>query len=155
MLGLSPFQTASGAASTVLTVSTINNKRKKSSERSFEEPPPPVPCTLEEMMTILNKWVADGVVKLPKVSKKLRKTRRIQNSATSTNMFIILQQIAGLFEENSMRRFKTEPWNSLTQNKRYISILSSNIKIELWFRLSFMGTLVMWTWTSLPLQVLP
>jgi hypothetical protein len=57
----------------VLTVSTVNNKRKKSNERSFEEPPPPVPCTLEEMMAILNKWVADGVVKLPKVSKKVIK----------------------------------------------------------------------------------
>uniref|UniRef100_A0A2N9J5Q0 Reverse transcriptase n=1 Tax=Fagus sylvatica TaxID=28930 RepID=A0A2N9J5Q0_FAGSY len=55
----------------VLTVSTVSNKRKKSSERSFEEPPPPVPCTLEEMMAILNKWVADGVVKLPEVSKKV------------------------------------------------------------------------------------
>jgi hypothetical protein len=52
-------------------VSTVNNKRKKSSERSFEEPPPSVPCTLEEMMAILNKWVADGVVKLPEVSKKV------------------------------------------------------------------------------------
>uniref|UniRef100_A0A2N9IY75 Uncharacterized protein n=1 Tax=Fagus sylvatica TaxID=28930 RepID=A0A2N9IY75_FAGSY len=45
--------------------------RKKSNERSFEEPPPPVPCTLEEMMAILNKWVADGVVKLLEVSKKV------------------------------------------------------------------------------------
>uniref|UniRef100_A0A2N9INK7 Integrase catalytic domain-containing protein n=1 Tax=Fagus sylvatica TaxID=28930 RepID=A0A2N9INK7_FAGSY len=43
----------------VLTVSTVNNKRKKPNERSFEEPPPPVPCTLEEIMTILDKWVAD------------------------------------------------------------------------------------------------
>uniref|UniRef100_A0A2N9FE69 Uncharacterized protein n=1 Tax=Fagus sylvatica TaxID=28930 RepID=A0A2N9FE69_FAGSY len=55
----------------VLTVSTANNKRKKSNERSFEEPPPPVPCTLEEMMAILNKWVADGIVKLPEISKKV------------------------------------------------------------------------------------
>jgi hypothetical protein len=55
----------------VLTVSTVSNKRKKSSKRSFEEPPPPVPCTLEEMMAILNKWVADGVVKLLEVSKKV------------------------------------------------------------------------------------
>jgi hypothetical protein len=54
----------------VLTVSTVNNKRKKSNERSFEEPPPPVPCTLEEIMAILDKWVADGIVKLPEVSKK-------------------------------------------------------------------------------------
>uniref|UniRef100_A0A2N9ENL2 RNA-directed DNA polymerase n=1 Tax=Fagus sylvatica TaxID=28930 RepID=A0A2N9ENL2_FAGSY len=44
----------------VLTVSTVNNKRKKSNERSFEEPPPPVPCTLEEIMAILDKWVADA-----------------------------------------------------------------------------------------------
>jgi hypothetical protein len=54
----------------VLTVSTVNNKRKKSSERSFEEPPSPVPCTLEEMVAILNKWVADGIIKLPKAPKK-------------------------------------------------------------------------------------
>jgi hypothetical protein len=54
----------------VLTVSTVNNKRKKSSERSFEETPPPVPCTLEEMMAILNKWVADGVIKLLEAPKK-------------------------------------------------------------------------------------
>ena len=30
-----------------------------------------VPCTLEEIMAILNKWVADGIVKLPEVSKKV------------------------------------------------------------------------------------
>jgi hypothetical protein len=55
----------------VLTVSAVNNKRNKSNERSFEEPPPPVPCTLEEMMAILNKWVANGIVKLPEISKKV------------------------------------------------------------------------------------
>jgi hypothetical protein len=49
----------------VLTVSTVNNKRKKPNERSFEEPPPPVPCTLEEIMTILDKWVADGYCQAP------------------------------------------------------------------------------------------
>ena len=54
----------------VLTVSTVNNKRKKSSERSFKEPPPPIPCTLEEMMAILNKWIADGIIKLPEAQKK-------------------------------------------------------------------------------------
>ena len=48
----------------VLTVSIVNNKRKKSSERSFEEPPPPVPCTLKEMVAILNRWVADSIIKL-------------------------------------------------------------------------------------------
>uniref|UniRef100_A0A2N9G5E9 Retrotransposon gag domain-containing protein n=1 Tax=Fagus sylvatica TaxID=28930 RepID=A0A2N9G5E9_FAGSY len=55
----------------VLMVSTANNKCKKSNERSFKEPPPSVPCTLEEMMAILNKWVADGIVKLPEISKKI------------------------------------------------------------------------------------
>uniref|UniRef100_A0A2N9G772 Integrase catalytic domain-containing protein n=1 Tax=Fagus sylvatica TaxID=28930 RepID=A0A2N9G772_FAGSY len=54
----------------VLTVSTVNNKHKKSNERSFEEPPPPVPCTLEEIMAIFDKWVTDGIVKLPEISKK-------------------------------------------------------------------------------------
>uniref|UniRef100_A0A2N9FG65 Integrase catalytic domain-containing protein n=1 Tax=Fagus sylvatica TaxID=28930 RepID=A0A2N9FG65_FAGSY len=54
----------------VLTVSTVNNKRKKSNEKSFEEPPPPVPCTVEEIMAILDKWVADGIIKLPEISKK-------------------------------------------------------------------------------------
>jgi hypothetical protein len=54
----------------VLTVSTVNNKRKKPNEKSFEEPPPPVPCTLQEIMAILDKWIADGIIKLPEVSKK-------------------------------------------------------------------------------------
>ena len=54
----------------VFTMSTVSNKRKKSSERSFEEPPPPVPCTLEEMMAMLNKWIADGIIKLPEAQKK-------------------------------------------------------------------------------------
>jgi hypothetical protein len=48
----------------------VNNKRKKSNERSFDEAPPPVPCTLEEMKAILDKWVADGIIKLPEVQKK-------------------------------------------------------------------------------------
>uniref|UniRef100_A0A2N9HZY5 Uncharacterized protein n=1 Tax=Fagus sylvatica TaxID=28930 RepID=A0A2N9HZY5_FAGSY len=54
----------------VLTVSTVSNKRKKSNERSFDEAPPPVPCTLEEMKAILDKWVADGIIKLPEAQKK-------------------------------------------------------------------------------------
>uniref|UniRef100_A0A2N9G8E1 RNA-directed DNA polymerase n=1 Tax=Fagus sylvatica TaxID=28930 RepID=A0A2N9G8E1_FAGSY len=54
----------------VLTVSTVNNKQKKSNERSFDEAPPPVPCTLEEMKAILDKWVADGIIKLPEAQKK-------------------------------------------------------------------------------------
>uniref|UniRef100_A0A2N9FRF5 Uncharacterized protein n=1 Tax=Fagus sylvatica TaxID=28930 RepID=A0A2N9FRF5_FAGSY len=54
----------------VLTVYTVNNKRKKSNERSFDEAPPPVPCTLEEMKAILDKWVADGIIKLPEAQKK-------------------------------------------------------------------------------------
>uniref|UniRef100_A0A2N9H9G0 Retrotransposon gag domain-containing protein n=1 Tax=Fagus sylvatica TaxID=28930 RepID=A0A2N9H9G0_FAGSY len=54
----------------VLTVSTVNNKRKKSAERSFEEPPPPVPCTFEEMIAILNRWVADGIIMLLEALKK-------------------------------------------------------------------------------------
>jgi hypothetical protein len=51
-------------------VSTVNNKRKKSIERPFEEPPTPVPCTLEEIIAILNKWVADGIIKLLEAPKK-------------------------------------------------------------------------------------
>ena len=51
-------------------MSTVNNKRKKSAKRPFEEPPPPVPCTLEEMIAILNRWVADGIVKLLEAPKK-------------------------------------------------------------------------------------
>ena len=53
----------------VLMVSTVNNKRKKSTEKLFEEPPPLVPCTTEEMIAILDKWVADGIVKLPEAQK--------------------------------------------------------------------------------------
>uniref|UniRef100_A0A2N9G1I9 RNA-directed DNA polymerase n=1 Tax=Fagus sylvatica TaxID=28930 RepID=A0A2N9G1I9_FAGSY len=54
----------------VLTVSTVSNKRKKSNERSFDEAPPPIPCSLEEMKAILDKWVADGIIKLPEIQKK-------------------------------------------------------------------------------------
>uniref|UniRef100_A0A2N9GYU2 RNase H type-1 domain-containing protein n=1 Tax=Fagus sylvatica TaxID=28930 RepID=A0A2N9GYU2_FAGSY len=38
--------------------------------KPFEEPPPLVPCTMEEMIAILNKWVADGIFKLPESPKK-------------------------------------------------------------------------------------
>ena len=55
----------------VLTVSTVNNKRKKSAERPFEKPLSLVPCTLEEMIAILNKWVVDGIIKLPEAPKKV------------------------------------------------------------------------------------
>ena len=51
-------------------MSIVNNKRKKSAERPFEEPPLPVPCTLKEMIAILNRWVANGIVKLPEAPKK-------------------------------------------------------------------------------------
>uniref|UniRef100_A0A2N9GKK5 Integrase catalytic domain-containing protein n=1 Tax=Fagus sylvatica TaxID=28930 RepID=A0A2N9GKK5_FAGSY len=37
------------------------------SRKKFAETPPPVPCTREEMITILNKWVADGVIRLPNI----------------------------------------------------------------------------------------
>jgi hypothetical protein len=46
-----------------LTVSTGDNKRR----REFLEPWPPVPCTKEEMIAILNRWVADGIIKLLEV----------------------------------------------------------------------------------------
>ena len=52
-------------------MSTINNKRKKSTEIPFEEPPSLVPCTLEEIIAILNKWLADGIIKLPEAPKKV------------------------------------------------------------------------------------
>uniref|UniRef100_A0A2N9EI75 Uncharacterized protein n=1 Tax=Fagus sylvatica TaxID=28930 RepID=A0A2N9EI75_FAGSY len=40
------------------------------SRKRFGEMPPPVPCTREEMITILNKWVADGVIRLPDVQEE-------------------------------------------------------------------------------------
>ena len=57
-------------------VSTANNKRKKSTEKLFEEPPPLVPCTTEEMIAILDKWVADGIVKLLEAQKKATKEHK-------------------------------------------------------------------------------
>uniref|UniRef100_A0A2N9I1Y1 Reverse transcriptase domain-containing protein n=1 Tax=Fagus sylvatica TaxID=28930 RepID=A0A2N9I1Y1_FAGSY len=90
-----------------LTVSTVNNKRKKSNERSFDEAPPPVPCTLEEMKAILDKWVADGIIKLPEAQKKDCWTLRRK------------------FHEKIPR---WNPWNYLKYNKRYILTLSSSIK---------------------------
>jgi hypothetical protein len=49
-----------------LTVSAGDDKRRK----KYGEIPPPVPCTREEMITILNKWVADGVIRLPEVQEE-------------------------------------------------------------------------------------
>uniref|UniRef100_A0A2N9H6T6 Integrase catalytic domain-containing protein n=1 Tax=Fagus sylvatica TaxID=28930 RepID=A0A2N9H6T6_FAGSY len=51
-------------------VMPIMKKQKKSIERPFKEPPSLVPYTLEEMIAILNKWVADGIIKLPEAPKK-------------------------------------------------------------------------------------
>jgi hypothetical protein len=50
----------------VLTVFAGDSKRR----REFGEPPASVPCTREEMIVILNRWVADGVIKLPKVREE-------------------------------------------------------------------------------------
>ena len=47
----------------VLTISAGDNKQRK----EFGDPPAPVPCTKEEMIAILNRWMADGVIKLPEV----------------------------------------------------------------------------------------
>uniref|UniRef100_A0A2N9HEC3 RNA-directed DNA polymerase n=1 Tax=Fagus sylvatica TaxID=28930 RepID=A0A2N9HEC3_FAGSY len=49
-----------------LTVSAGDDKRRK----KYGDIPPPVPCTREEMITILNKWVADGVIRLPEQPRK-------------------------------------------------------------------------------------
>jgi hypothetical protein len=49
-----------------LTVSAGDDKRRK----KFGEIPPPVLCTREEMITILNKWVADGVIRLPEAQEE-------------------------------------------------------------------------------------
>ena len=49
-----------------LTVSAGDGKRK----REFMESPPLVPRTKEEMTSILNRWVADGVVRLPEVREE-------------------------------------------------------------------------------------
>ena len=134
----------------VLTVSTANNKRKKSTKKTFEEPPPPVPYNTEEMITILDKWVADGIVKLSEAKKKkqLTWTRRTRSSAAFISMSITLQQIAGPIVGNSMRRSEVEPWISLKHSKRYILTPFSNIKTKLWFRLLFMEMLAMWIWMN-------
>jgi hypothetical protein len=124
----------------VLTMSTINNKRKKSSERSFDEPPPSIPCTLEEMMAILNKWVADGIIKLPEAQKKATEEDKKNPKFCYFHQYV---------HHSTADCWKMEPWNSLKQNKRCISIPSSSIMIELWFRLSFIEMLVMWIWTNL------
>uniref|UniRef100_A0A2N9I2Z5 Uncharacterized protein n=1 Tax=Fagus sylvatica TaxID=28930 RepID=A0A2N9I2Z5_FAGSY len=50
--------------------------------------------------------------------KQLKKIRRTQNSVISIDMFITLQQIVGPLEENSMRKFKMEPWNYLKYSRK-------------------------------------
>ena len=51
----------------VLTVSVGDSKRRK----EFGESPAPVPCTKEEMIAILNRWVADGIIRLSEVREEV------------------------------------------------------------------------------------
>uniref|UniRef100_A0A2N9FYK3 RNase H type-1 domain-containing protein n=1 Tax=Fagus sylvatica TaxID=28930 RepID=A0A2N9FYK3_FAGSY len=56
-----------------LTVSTATapsgTKRKNPTDQAYEEAPP-LPFTTEEMIAILDKWVQDQVIKLPRISKQ-------------------------------------------------------------------------------------
>uniref|UniRef100_A0A2N9H996 Reverse transcriptase domain-containing protein n=1 Tax=Fagus sylvatica TaxID=28930 RepID=A0A2N9H996_FAGSY len=56
----------------VLTISAGDSKRRK----EFGDPPAPVPCTKEEMIAILNRWMADGVIKLPEVREEATKEEK-------------------------------------------------------------------------------
>ena len=124
--------------------------------RSFEEPPPSVPCTLEEMMAILNKWVADGIVKLPEVSKKVTEEDKKNPKFYYFHQYVHHSTAdCWTLRRKFHEKFKTEPWNSLKHDKRYTLILSSSIKRKVQFLLLFMKVLVMQTWTSLLLQILP
>uniref|UniRef100_A0A2N9EZ34 RNA-directed DNA polymerase n=1 Tax=Fagus sylvatica TaxID=28930 RepID=A0A2N9EZ34_FAGSY len=59
--------------SQTLTVSTATSpsgtKRKNPTDKAYEEAPP-LPFTTEEMIAILDKWVQDQVIKLPRISKQ-------------------------------------------------------------------------------------
>jgi hypothetical protein len=56
-----------------LTMSTTTapsgTKRKNPTDKAYEEAPP-LPFTTEEMIAILDKWVQDQVIKLPRISKQ-------------------------------------------------------------------------------------
>ena len=43
-------------------VVSTGEKKRKSSGREYENPPP-IPCTPKELDVLLDKWIADGVVK--------------------------------------------------------------------------------------------
>uniref|UniRef100_A0A2N9JAT3 Retrotransposon gag domain-containing protein n=1 Tax=Fagus sylvatica TaxID=28930 RepID=A0A2N9JAT3_FAGSY len=45
------------------------NKKKRGKEKEFEEWPA-IPCTTEEMHAVIDKWIADGFLRLPNVSKE-------------------------------------------------------------------------------------
>ena len=45
------------------------NKKKCGKEKEFEEWPA-IPCTTEEMHAVIDKWIADGLLRLPGVSKE-------------------------------------------------------------------------------------
>jgi hypothetical protein len=45
------------------------NKKKRGKEKEFEEWPA-IPCTTEEMHAVIDKWIADGFLRLPGVSKE-------------------------------------------------------------------------------------
>uniref|UniRef100_A0A2N9G908 RNase H type-1 domain-containing protein n=1 Tax=Fagus sylvatica TaxID=28930 RepID=A0A2N9G908_FAGSY len=49
---------------------------RRSTEKEFRKPPAPVPCTEEEMIAILNKWVAYDVIKLSEAQEEVTKEEK-------------------------------------------------------------------------------
>ena len=57
-----------------MTVS-VGEKRKRP-ERKMVEEPPVIPCTVEELNHVLDKWIGDGIVRPFTVSRPLTKEER-------------------------------------------------------------------------------
>jgi hypothetical protein len=113
-------------------LSTVNNKRKKPSERSFEEPPPPVPCTLEEMVAILNRWVADGIIKLPEAPRKATEEDKKNQKFCYFHQYIHHSTVdCWTLRRKFHEKIQDGTLDTFKHSKRYIPILFPSIKIKL------------------------
>ena len=54
---------------------SVGKKRKRPDGKVFEEPPA-IPCTVEELHHVLDKWIGDGMVRPFTVSRPLMEEER-------------------------------------------------------------------------------
>ena len=82
---------------------SVGEKRKRPDGKVFEEPPA-IPCTVEELNHVLDKWIRDGVVRPFTVSRPpTEEERKNPYFARSIIMSSIPPRIAGPSEDSSTK----------------------------------------------------